>query len=181
MSTLTATVEPKRPSTAYLYRIATLTAPSPALALDVNAVRHIRHWATAKAASWDVEEDGRATLELIASELVTNAILHTSADGRSVQVTLLHQIPADTGTRGLVWLEVRSSASRDGTVPTVLRTPAEAVAGEMDLAEHGRGMQLVAAFSTAWGVEPVDGRPENGHLIWAQSEGAWAQVPAAVA
>lgn len=174
-------VAPKRPRSGDLCRFAVLSAPSHCLPLDVHAVGRIRHWATDKAAAWGVKEDGLLGLELIVSELVTNALVHTRPDERSVQVRLLHQVPADTGTRGLVWLEVCSSASTGGTVPAVVRTLPAAAAGEADLPEHGRGMQLVDALATTWGVDPAGEFAESGHVVWAQPDGADAPAPAAVA
>jgi|ERR1700678_2781809 anti-sigma regulatory factor (Ser/Thr protein kinase) len=72
---------------------------------------------------------------LLTSELVTNSINHSKSHGktRAITVTVL-------ATAGLVRVEVADDGG--ATVPSVS-------CGD-DLAETGRGLQLVSAYSTSW-------------------------------
>ena len=89
-----------------------------------------------------VEPSVREVGVLLASELVTNALLY--AQGRiTVRVT-----PVDTGWRVTV---------HDGS-PTELRPRQVGVE-----ATSGRGLALVEQLSTSWGVDQDDG---SGKEVW---------------
>jgi DNA-binding response OmpR family regulator len=81
---------------------------------------------------------------LVVSELVTNAVTHAASE------CALRLLLSETGLR----IEVGdgSSASPD---------PLAAAADD----EHGRGLFLVAALSSAWGVEAS---AEGGKVVWAE-------------
>lgn len=82
-----------------------------------------------------------ADVELLVSELVTNAVLHASSAPR-----LAVRVESD-----VVRVEVYDA---DPTLP-VLRTPDAERAG-------GRGMHLVTSLATRWGAEPHEG----GKVVW---------------
>jgi DNA-binding NarL/FixJ family response regulator len=88
-----------------------------------------------------LEPDALATVELLTTELVTNAVQH----GRSTA-----QVTADVTPRGLRIAVADSGPGR----PTVQDSPAGA--------ESGRGLALVQQLSSAWGIEeaPV------GKAVW---------------
>ncbi len=96
----------------------------------------------------------REDVELVTSELVTNALLH---GGAPVRLRVLR-------TADAVRLEVED-AGRQAPVP--LQPSADAMTG--------RGLALVAALSTAWGVER--GR-DGGKVVWAEVGGS-PDAPAA--
>ncbi|MFG2298660.1 ATP-binding protein [Streptomyces sp. NPDC048603] len=80
--------------------------------------------------------------ELLATELVTNALVHTD---HGAEVSLRF---ADTRLR----VEVRDGAARKPR-------PYVPIA---DDGTHGRGLMLVQALADAWGVDPVHG----GKVVW---------------
>ncbi|HEX3591781.1 MAG TPA: ATP-binding protein [Pseudonocardiaceae bacterium] len=83
-------------------------------------------------------------VELIATELVTNAHLH----GRPpIQFRLYYADPAT------LRMDVTDSAA---ALPRVMHPDSEA--------EHGRGLLLVQAMSTTWGVLKVG----TGKTVWAE-------------
>ncbi|MER6524241.1 ATP-binding protein [Streptomyces sp. NPDC001508] len=85
----------------------------------------LRHWG----------KPGRSEIaELLTSELVTNALVHTDRDA---------VLTAVVGPRGLR-VEVRDFVARR----PVLRAPSA------DEATHGRGLLLVQSLADAWGVRP---------------------------
>jgi serine phosphatase RsbU (regulator of sigma subunit)/anti-sigma regulatory factor (Ser/Thr protein kinase) len=86
-------------------------------------------------------------LELVVTELVTNAVLHTHEG--EVELRLVELVEA-------VRVEVEDAGHG---MPVAVRESTEAMTG--------RGLALVAALSQAWGVE--SGRP--GHKV------VWAEVP----
>ncbi|MFG2721885.1 ATP-binding protein [Streptomyces sp. NPDC048416] len=86
--------------------------------------------------------------ELLTSELVTNALVHTDR-GAVVTATL--------GERGLR-VEVRDFA----TDPPTPRRPSD------DDGTHGRGLVLVEALADAWGVRQQD----RGKVVWFELDGA---------
>ena len=88
------------------------------------------------------------TVELLVSELVTNAI----------QVSACLQVPPSVQFRmsaahGLVLIEVWDCDSR----PPVMRQP-------MDLDESGRGLLLVGTLSRQWGWTEFN----RGKIVWAE-------------
>jgi CheY-like chemotaxis protein len=110
---------------------------------DLGQVREARRFLIEQCQRWqclDVIPDA----ELVISELVTNALVH--AGPTCVLRARLAQ--------GILRLEVRDEG--DG-MPDPLAADAQA--------EHGRGLLLVSALSTAWGVESV---PDGGKLVWAE-------------
>jgi anti-sigma regulatory factor (Ser/Thr protein kinase) len=83
-----------------------------------------------------------ATAELLASELVTNAIVH-GAGGTTVVVDVVE---------GLVRVEVHDSDDTLDLAP--LRVG--------PTCPHGRGLAIVEALASSWGVEPR----EDGKAVW---------------
>lgn len=106
-----------------------------------------RHRVVAQTHAWGeaISAEARDGLELVVSELVTNAIRHTDAVLISVCVTLAGR---------LLRLEVF-----DGS-PAVPTPPPE-TGGD---AENGRGLQLVALVADRCGHEPT----QRGKVAWAE-------------
>ncbi|HEX3824696.1 MAG TPA: ATP-binding protein [Mycobacteriales bacterium] len=104
------------------------------LLADPSAAGRARAWLKARLPDWS--PDGIETVQLLASELVTNAILHTND---------VVEVSAQITANGIT-VEV---TDRNPTKPIVKTYGAEAATG--------RGLRLVEALSDAWGVRG-DGR-----------------------
>lgn len=76
--------------------------------------------------------------EMVASELVTNAIKHAAAPTFGLEVMRL------AGSRAVVVIVTDPSPQ-----PPVKRDPSEDT-------EHGRGLNIVDALSASWGWRPTD-------------------------
>jgi anti-sigma regulatory factor (Ser/Thr protein kinase) len=105
------------------------------LAGDLRAVAQARHFLLRTLAAWGIEQDTVDNATLCLSELVTNAIIHTDT-GCELRVVL---------DRGVLTTTVRDGGS------SVVVDPRNVTVDP--LAAHGRGLQLVDAFSTRWGSE----------------------------
>jgi anti-sigma regulatory factor (Ser/Thr protein kinase) len=103
------------------------------LLADPNAVSQARAWLKARLGDWS--PDGVATVQLLVSELVTNAILHTA--------DVVEVIAERAGS--LITVEV---ADRNPSKPVVKRYERDAATG--------RGLHLVEALADAWGVRGDD-------------------------
>ncbi|WP_129305860.1 ATP-binding protein [Streptomyces sp. L2] len=100
---------------------------------DLRAVPDARRELRALLRDWG--KPGRSEIaELLTSELVTNALVHTDRDA---------VLTAVVGPRGLR-VEVRDFVGRTPRV----RTP------EPDGDTHGRGLLLVESLADSWGVRP---------------------------
>ncbi|NBM16946.1 ATP-binding protein [Streptomyces sp. GC420] len=117
----------------------------PAAAASVCTARRLTR---SRLTRWDLCEDVCETATLVMSELVTNAVVHTASElimcelhngERNIRIAVRDQ---GFGTRG----------------PLVRRTP--------PADEHGRGLLLVAAVSSAWGTHEV--APGSGLVVWAE-------------
>ena len=91
----------------------------------------------------DVDDDTRSTLQVLTSEVVTNAIAHAGGD----------IVLCATRSPGKAHVEVRDISSQE----PLLGLP------DTD-AEHGRGLLLLDALAAAWGVRPLPGR--RGKAVW---------------
>lgn len=111
---------------------------------DPRAVAQARHLALRTLTAWGVDPTTVNDAILCLSELVTNAVLHTDA-GCEVRLVLDH---------GVLTTTVRDSGS------TVVVDPSNIPVDP--LAIHGRGLQLVNAFSTRWGSQ-LDA---EGMTVW---------------
>lgn len=132
--------------------------------LNEHSVALARNWVVGKAVAWRTHPTGVANLQLVVSELITNAFLHTDPP-RGAHVLLIHQ------ANGAVRVEVRDYGREDGNRPAV---PCE---GTGALAENGRGLALVAAFSCKWGIEQIV--PDHsvlGHVVWSHPQNSYAPV-----
>ncbi|MFI0370950.1 ATP-binding protein [Actinomadura sp. 1N219] len=121
--------------------------PRPHLVLALRpveaAVRAARDTVRAAMEDWN-RQDVNGDLELITSELVTNAIRHATA------VTLVVSLPDDTTAMVEVWDD----------------NPEGPSAPRADLhAEGGRGLLLVGALARSWGWRSTVG----GKVTWAQT------------
>ncbi len=114
----------------------------PAVAASAAKARHL---ALDQARAWDLrlEEETADTLQLIISELVGNAVRH----GAATLITLGLRVDDNQ-----MYVEVS-----DGSVGA----PVERAAACED--ESGRGMTLVTALASHWGVRPIPG----GKVVWA--------------
>lgn len=88
--------------------------------------------------------DSVDTVALLASELVTNSVVHA---GTGLEVTLDDLGPS-----------VRLSVQDADTRPPVPRRPVS------DSLSTGRGLTLIAALSLSWGVEMLP----DGKLVWCE-------------
>ena len=123
-------------SSAFRFRFAVRLAEDPR---SSSAARRI---VREKCAEWDCEQVMESAL-LVASELVTNAVTHgaSECDFRLFRTDSRLRIEAED--RGSGSPDIRDSKSGD---------------------EHGRGLLLVSALSSAWGVESV---PRGRKRVWA--------------
>ncbi|MFF4836215.1 SpoIIE family protein phosphatase [Streptomyces sp. NPDC001315] len=112
---------------------------------DPEALTHARHLIRAAVRAWDA--GGRADeVELVADELITNALMHT--EGAAI-VTL--RVLTGSGRRLRVEVEDSSSA-----------LPRRREAGESGVS--GRGLLLVDLLTDVWGVEARGG----GKCVWCE-------------
>jgi serine phosphatase RsbU (regulator of sigma subunit)/anti-sigma regulatory factor (Ser/Thr protein kinase) len=121
---------------------------------DLRGVADARRFVRKCLEQWDTPEISDA-LEMIASEAVTNALIHADSD---VGVRLREY---DDHVR----LEVRDSDAHP-PLPSAMSVSDE---DEQAQAEHGRGLVIVDSLATAWGSSP-HGR---GKTVWMElkSEG----------
>ena len=86
---------------------------------------------------------------LLVSELVTNAVQHGQPD---IVLTIRPNPPG-------IGVSVRDGGAEEPVPPTDEPDP-------LDL--HGRGLHIVDALSSSWGVEPVE--PPPGKIVWFELE-----------
>ncbi|MFE9453706.1 ATP-binding protein [Streptomyces sp. NPDC006739] len=146
---LASGAEPPRPAGAF---------DLPATAAAVAAARRV---VRALLSSWGVGEDVLDNAVLVTSELVTNALVHSPGERITCR---LH------GGTDRVRIEVEDQ-NRGPTLPVPRRS------GPDD--QNGRGLFLVDALSSDWGVTVVPGRPAR--VVWAElphtSEGSLPHGP----
>lgn len=109
---------------------------------DLLSVRQARGFVRTVLADWQLPDLSDA-VQLVVSELVTNAITHAAS---ACQLRLVRTV-------GSLRVEVQ-----DGGAGTPDPQSPD------DSGEHGRGMHLVAACTAAWGVDVVPG----GKVVWAE-------------
>lgn len=131
-------------------RAVVLTVAELTLDDQPDAVPHAR-WLARRALDGEVSDDVVADTELVVTELVTNAALH----GRppiTVRVLLGGCVRVEVGDAGRF---------------------APVMVGRNVDAMTGRGLSLVAALASDWGIEVL---PEGGKLVWVEMERV-ASVP----
>ncbi|GGC06793.1 ATP-binding protein [Cellulomonas carbonis] len=109
-----------------------------------GSVSRARRWATDQATALGATADEVCVVELLASEVVTNAIRHGSAGGDVVVRVTRH---ADG---------VLVAVHDDGRGAPVVREPSPEEAG-------GRGMQLVDVLAAQWGAQSL---ATGGKCVW---------------
>ena len=115
----------------------------------LRAPRAARAFAGETLRAWDVRTPDVEAVQLVVSELVTNALRH-APDSPAITLELL----ACEGS-----VQVRVSDSGRGT-PERARPP-----DARTDSEGGRGVWIVEAFTEHWGTEP-DGR--GGKTVWCE-------------
>lgn len=110
----------------------------------LSMIPHARHWAGEQARAHGVGLRAVRTIELLATEAVTNAVVHGPTAG-TVEVTVDERGP-----------DLRVCVRDDGDAVPVLRDP---VPGEIG----GRGVLLIDRLSRAWGVQRHRG---GGKTVW---------------
>ncbi|MEU8139491.1 ATP-binding protein [Streptodolium elevatio] len=118
---------------------------------DTASVPEARHRVRGHLAAWGVhlDDSARDVLELLLSELVTNAVLHTDVPHIDVRITLVEHV-----------LRVEVFDDSDRAPVHRDRDVARSVT-----AEGGRGLQLVAALAD-----------RHGHRLRARGKCVWAEV-----
>ncbi|HBF83645.1 MAG TPA: hypothetical protein DD420_28085 [Streptomyces sp.] len=106
------------------------------------------------------------TAELLASELVTNAYLHSKG---------AYSLRLRGAGRQRVRLSVRDT---DPHIPAPFSWSVEPPS---DMAERGRGLHLVSLWAESWGAYPMDGAlpGQGGKLLWVECAGTPEWAPGA--
>ncbi len=119
-----------------------------AFAPTASSVAAARRFVTDCLEQWD-QQPVVWTVQLLLSELTTNAVLHAGGDGFTVGVELLPE--------GAVRLTVADDSPR----PPRLRDYGTA-------ATTGRGVALVDELARGWGVEPRSAGAREGKIVWCE-------------
>ncbi|MFD7445026.1 ATP-binding protein [Streptomyces sp. NPDC059909] len=96
---------------------------------------------------WGIGGDPLDTVALVASELFTNAVVHTASDRVLCELR---------DTEGQLRIAVQDEGCPPGE-PRLCRVSED---------ERGRGLLLVDAVSSAWGAH--DAQPGPGRIVWAE-------------
>lgn len=137
-------------------------APAPAAAARIttglsfapipDSVPTARGYARAVLAEWGVTRDTAQVIELVVSELVTNAVAESG------------KLPGPVPSA--VWLRLHDR--RDLVVIEVIDfapgVPGDPPASRDDADEHGRGLLIVATVAAGWGTCELRG---GGKAVWA--------------
>lgn len=131
------------------------------LPADSRAAGRARRLITQLLASWGRPEDSEVA-QLLVSEVVTNAVRHAGR-GQALEI----RVTADD-------VRVRIAVGDGSTLRPVPRAP-------RDDEESGRGMRLVAALASEWGVidRPLESGP--GKQVWFELPPVAASARPAVA
>jgi anti-sigma regulatory factor (Ser/Thr protein kinase) len=113
----------------------------------LSAPRAARVFVAETLAAWGIQAERIEVAQLVVSELVTNAVLHTP-ESRRIGVQLF------SGEHG-----VRVLVSDESSKEPIHREP------DPSLSEDGRGIQLVDAFADGWGTER---RGRDGKTVWCE-------------
>ncbi|MFD8062550.1 ATP-binding protein [Streptomyces cyaneofuscatus] len=142
-------------------------APHPCNTLELadtpNAVPLARMHTADLLSWWGVPAQAAETVQLLVSELVTNAVQHSHEQGEKTQVSI-HSSRNTSRTFELT-LEMLRDAVRVSVRDGDARQPILKEVGVE--AESGRGIFLVAVMSRNWGHHPAVGRP--GKVVWAEA------------
>ncbi|MFI5743878.1 ATP-binding protein [Streptomyces anulatus] len=127
-----------------------------------NAVPWARLHTADLLSRWGVPAEAAQTVQLLVSELVTNAVQHPQEQGKETEVSILSSWNTSQTfelTLEMLWDAVRVSVwDRDERPPVLKEVGAEA--------ESGRGILIVAMMSRTWGCRPAVGIP--GKVVWAE-------------
>lgn len=107
---------------------------------DTGSPRKARRFVAIVLTSWGVSSDAVETSQLLASELVSNAVLHGRAP---INMSVLTEDADDRVVR----VEVCNEGSG---------VPTRRVAGDLD--PSGRGLQLIADLAARWGITNDQGQ-----------------------
>ena len=110
---------------------------------------HARAWLTDTLNTRSIDGDTADDAAQVTAELAANAALHTRSAGDTFGVLL---------RIGPTRLRIEVTDNGSSTAPVARRTPPE------DL-ENGRGLDLVAEFSTAWGTRSY---PDQRRVVFAE-------------
>ncbi|WP_333768057.1 ATP-binding protein [Streptomyces sp. IBSBF 2435] len=113
----------------------------------------VRHWARVQFEAWHVPADALQEAELVFSELVSNVVLHGYGDVVSCRI--------EAGAADL-HIEIREHVVREGAHTAA--PPPDTRSDD----EHGRGLLLVEALSSDWGVAPTLPGPDGCRRVWAR-------------
>lgn len=119
------------------------------LAARPEAAAHARRLTRRQLSDWTLGEDLRDSASLVVSELVTNAVVHT------VSNLIVCELRDDLTADHLRIVVRDEGCGQQGPAPHPARDDDE---------DHGRGLLLVAAMSSAWGAQEVG----LGLLVWAE-------------
>ncbi|MFF8442334.1 ATP-binding protein [Streptomyces californicus] len=141
-------------------------APHPRDTLELADTPNAVPWARLHTADllsrWGVPSEAAQTVQLLVSELVTNAVQHPQEQGEETQVSILSSRNTSQTfalTLEKLWDAVRVSVwDRDARPPVLKEVGVEA--------ESGRGIFMVAMMSRTWGCRPAVGVP--GKVVWAE-------------
>ncbi|MER6106600.1 ATP-binding protein [Streptomyces hirsutus] len=125
-----------------------------------RGARLARLLAAQQLAAWGWAKDSECleAAELVVGELAANAATHGHLPGRDFLLTMT-LIGCPEGRSGILRIEVADCRGE--------RLPAP-VAEPRSLGEQGRGLLLVSALASGWGVAP---RPPSGKTVWAELPG----------
>ncbi|MEU8867613.1 ATP-binding protein [Streptomyces umbrinus] len=120
---------------------------------------------------WPHSTEISQTAALLVAELASNAMFHARVQGRDFRLRLTMDDALDRARASAV-LRIEVTDPRGECLPQVLEpalptidcAPAPAPAPVTD-AEGGRGLLLVQALATRWGVRPY---PPSGKTVWCE-------------
>ncbi|PJM97313.1 hypothetical protein CG719_02985 [Streptomyces sp. CB01373] len=96
--------------------------------------------------------------DLVVGELAANAVTHGLVPGRDFLLTMTF-LPLPKGGSSTLRVEVADCRGERLPAPEAAPSPTS---------EHGRGLLLVSALATRWGVTP---RFPSGKTVWAELPG----------